>query len=301
MAKAKNISVFLMDGIPSGKIKAKISNFDGIAYKIPRECLAECKGFDAFQQSGVYFLFGYNNVYVGQAEVRKSGKGIHQRILDHETDKLKDAWEEVVIFTRKDGSFGKTDISFLENKFYNMAVETGRYNVLNGNEPSMGTVTEEKECELLEYIEEAELILGALGYKVFEKPIYAYEKSIETPVSKNDAVPPLPEGDMKIGAYIKAAMQNLSDSGYVFTDEAIEEMCTKEWSHEHMGLHYPFMRLCSSDDKADNTDDKGYTRFWTTQFTFGDKLVLISKEWFDKSTSHYSEQDRKFIEWYKSL
>lgn len=87
MARGKVISVYLIDGVANGKIKATISNWNGIAYKIPRRLLDECKELDAFKQSGVYFLFGNNMVYVGQAEVRKNGKGIHQRILDHENDK----------------------------------------------------------------------------------------------------------------------------------------------------------------------------------------------------------------------
>ena len=119
MARGKSINVYLIDGIANGKIKAQISNWNGVAYKIPRELLDECKDFEAFKQSGVYFLFGNKSVYVGQAEVRKSGKGIHQRIVDHETDKYKDGWDEVVIFTTKDNSLGRTDISYLENRFYN--------------------------------------------------------------------------------------------------------------------------------------------------------------------------------------
>ena len=108
MARGKVISVYLIDGVANGKIKATISNWNGIAYKIPRRLLDECKELEAFKQSGVYFLFGNNMVYVGQAEVRKNGKGIHQRIIDHENDKYKDCWDEVVIFTRKDNSLGRT-------------------------------------------------------------------------------------------------------------------------------------------------------------------------------------------------
>ena len=169
MARGKSISVYLIDGIASGKIKAQISNWNGVAYKIPRALLSECQDFEAFQQSGVYFLFGDRSVYVGQAEVRKTGKGIHQRIRDHEVDKLKDSWDEVVIFTTKDNSFGRTDISYLENRFYNKALAAGQYNLLNSVEPTIGTVTEEKESELEEFMDQAELILGALGYRVFDQ------------------------------------------------------------------------------------------------------------------------------------
>ena len=191
MARGKNISVFLMDRSANGKIKAQISNWNGIAYKIPRDCLADCKNLDEFGQSGVYYLFGYGNVYVGQAEVRKSGKGILQRIIDHQNDKHCDAWEEVVIFTAKDNSLGRTDLSYLENRFYNIAKKSGRYTVLNSNEPTMGTVTEEKEAELEEFIDQAELILGALGYKIFEKQqviTQPTQKQVELKTDTNDLI-----------------------------------------------------------------------------------------------------------------
>ena len=175
MAKSKNINLYLMDGNAKGKIKVQISNWNGIAYKIPRELLLECKDLDAFSKSGVYFLFGNKNVYIGKAEVRKNGKAIHQRIIEHESDKLKDKWNEVVIFTTKDKSWGLTEISFLENKFYNKVSMAGRYSTVNDQEPSMSTVTEEKESELEEFMDQAELILSLLGHQVFE-PITDLEK-----------------------------------------------------------------------------------------------------------------------------
>ena len=75
MARGKVISVYLIDGVANGKIKATISNWNGIAYKIPRRLLDECKELEAFKQSGVYFLFGNNMVYVGQAKLEKMEKG----------------------------------------------------------------------------------------------------------------------------------------------------------------------------------------------------------------------------------
>ena len=50
-------------------------------------------------------------------------------------------------------SFGPTEISNLENKFTNLARNAGRYDVKNGNDPNPGNNTEEKESELLEYVD----------------------------------------------------------------------------------------------------------------------------------------------------
>ena len=70
-------------------------------------------------------------------------------------------------FTASYNSFGPTEISYLENRFCNLAVDAKRYEVKNGNDPSLGNITEEKESELEDFIEYAELIMGTLGHKVF--------------------------------------------------------------------------------------------------------------------------------------
>lgn len=50
-----------MDGKANGRIKATISNWNGLAYKIPRGKLSACKESNDLCQSRVYFLFGGNN------------------------------------------------------------------------------------------------------------------------------------------------------------------------------------------------------------------------------------------------
>ena len=305
MARGKVISVYLIDGVANGKIKATITNWNGIAYKIPRGLLDECKELEAFKQSGVYFLFGNNMVYVGQAEVRKNGKGIHQRILDHENDKYKDCWDEVVIFTRKDNSLGRTDISYLENRFYNKALEAGRFHVQNGNEPTIGTVTEEKESELEEYIDQAELVLGALGYKVFEPRITlepVWENSSEETI-QGEKIPDLPERVIGVGDFILQAMRNLEASGYIFSDEQMQTLlnpveCNKKELFNLQNSNVAFFKLYNPDEEKPHYLN-GMQRYYTPKkviLTFGKYKVLLTKEWYEK----YNHREL-FIKWYESL
>jgi hypothetical protein len=163
-----------MDGDPSGRIKCTLANWTGVAYKIPRTELDKCKGRDDLSQSGVYFLFGISDqtgeavVYIGQAGVRKNGEGILYRLQEHKRNPDKDYWTEAVVFTTSNNSFGPTEISYLENRFTNMAVAAKRYLVKNGNDPTLGNITEEKESELEEFIDYAKIVMGTLGHKVFE-------------------------------------------------------------------------------------------------------------------------------------
>ncbi len=190
MARGKSINLFLMDGEPSRRIKCSLSNWTGIAYKIPRTELDKCKDMEILKQSGVYLLFGTDKVdnavvYIGQASVRKNGKGLLFRI--QEPHNSIDYWTEAVMFTTQNNSFGSTEISYLEHRFCNIALEAKRYVVKNSNDPNPGNITEEKESELEEFIDYAKIVMGVLGHKVFEPLIAHSSDEILLYASRNNA------------------------------------------------------------------------------------------------------------------
>lgn len=172
--RGKSINLFLMDGEATGRIKCTLANWTGIAYKIPRTSIEKCKDRDDLKQSGVYFLFGISDetrkpvVYIGQAGARKNGESILNRLQEHKRNPEKDYWNEAVVFTTSNNSFGPTEISYLENRFCNLAIEADRYEVKNSNDPTLGNITEEKESELEEFIDYAKVIMGTIGHKIFE-------------------------------------------------------------------------------------------------------------------------------------
>lgn len=172
--RGKSINLFLLDGTSSGIIKCSLANWTGIAYKIPRTKLDECRTREDLKQSGVYFLFGSSDitgkdvVYIGQAGARKNGEGILNRLQEHRRNPDKDYWIEAVAFITSNNSFGPTEISYLENKFCNLARQANRYEIKNGNDPTLGNVTEEKESELENFIDYAKVVMSALGHKIFE-------------------------------------------------------------------------------------------------------------------------------------
>jgi hypothetical protein len=171
--RGKSINLFLMDGDPSGRIKVTLANWTGVAYKIPRTELEKCKDMDILKQSGVYFLFGTSDdtgddvVYIGQAGARKNGEGILLRLQEHKRNPEKDYWTEAVTFATSNNSFSPTEISWLENRFASLAAAAKRYTVKNGNDPTAGHITEEKESELQEFIDYAKIVMGTLGHNVF--------------------------------------------------------------------------------------------------------------------------------------
>ena len=157
-------------GDVTGRIKCTLANWTGLAYKIPRTHLDKCKGRQDLKQSVVYFLFwrndnGEDEIYIGQAGIRKNGEGVLFRVVEHLKDEA--YFSDVVMLTTQNKLFGPTEISYLENRFTNMAISTDRFIVRNSNDPNSGNVTEKKESELEDFVEYSKMVLGVLGYKVF--------------------------------------------------------------------------------------------------------------------------------------
>lgn len=177
--RSKSINLFLIDGDVKGRIKCTIANWTGLVFKIPRIQVEDSKNREELKQTGVYFLFGSaddsevdkDNVYIGQAGLRANGEGLLFRINEHKNDVSKDYWNEAVVVTTSNNSFGPTEISYLENKLVMMAKHANRYEVKNNVNPNKGNITEEKKSELEEFIENLKLVIGTLGYKVFEDVI----------------------------------------------------------------------------------------------------------------------------------
>lgn len=225
MSLGKNFNLFLIDGEVTGRIKCTLSNWTGLTYKIPRSYLEKSKERQDLKQSGIYFLIeknenGDDEVYIGQASTRKNGEGVLFRVIEH----LKDNkyFSEVVILTTQNNSFGPTEISYLENRFTNLALETERYTVRNGNEPNIGNVTEEKESELEEFIEYSKMVLGVLGYKVFIPILNTTEKIIEK--NQKESKFYLSRKSKKSQQLIQASCIRTDEGFVVLKDSMIEEI-----------------------------------------------------------------------------
>ncbi|NLX80076.1 MAG: GIY-YIG nuclease family protein [Proteiniphilum sp.] len=167
MARGKNINLYIKDGIS----KCTIKNWIGMVYTVPRTLIDVGKPIDNLNRSGVYLLLGTTEdaeeaVYIGQADIRKNEKGVLYRIL--EPHKSIDYWTESIIFTTVDNSLGATELNYLEFRLHEIALIADRCKVTNGGSPHKGSLPEEKEDEMEDFIDFIRLVVKALGRKVFE-------------------------------------------------------------------------------------------------------------------------------------
>ena len=166
MKFGKTIKIFLIDGEPNGRLSCELSNWSGKAYKIPRIKVKECSDREDLTSTGVYLLFGKDDVgkdqvYIGEAE--SILKRLHQQLSQ------KDFWNEAIVFISKDENLNKAHIKYLENRLHDIAKSAGRYTVDNSIVPTQSSISESDKAEMEEFIEYIKMLVNTLGHKVFDE------------------------------------------------------------------------------------------------------------------------------------
>ncbi len=166
MKFGKTIKIFLIDGDPNGRMSCELSNWSGKAYKIPRIKIKDCTDRDDLTSTGVYLLFGKDEVgkdqvYIGEAE------SILKRLNQQLTQK--DFWNETIVFISKDENLNKAHIKYLENRLHDIAKSANRYKVDNSIIPTQSSISESDRAEMEEFIDYIKMLVNTLGHKVFDE------------------------------------------------------------------------------------------------------------------------------------
>ena len=173
MTYGKVIELFLVNGTADGLITAELSNWNGMAVKIPRVELSSCNN-DDITKPGVYFLFckeddGSDSVYIGEAE--NVQERLKQHVRDYQSEKETYYWNTAVIFVGRD--LNKAMIRYLENQFVQIARESKRYLVLTKNTYQNTVLKDSQKAVMEEFIDNVKTLINALGYKVLEPLVQA--------------------------------------------------------------------------------------------------------------------------------
>ena len=168
----RSIRIFLVDGISSGTRTAELGLSTIKALVVPRASLAAATQRPEVKKTGVYVLIGQDaelsnlkRIYIGEGDTAIN------RISAHNKDAEKDFWDEVVVFVSKDDNLTKAHVRYVEARLIAMAKDAKRSVVTNGTAPDeQGMLPEPDQVEMDEFIAQARLLLGALGYDIFEPP-----------------------------------------------------------------------------------------------------------------------------------
>ncbi len=179
MILGKSIRIYLKEGSVTGIKFAEVVNHTIQALSCPRTKISDLnKHFTKeINTQGVYFLIGYEQdtlkqiLYVGEAE------NVWDRLKNH--DSKKDFWNEVILFTSKDDNLTKSHIKYLESRVVQIASETERYGLKNGNNPALSSLPLPDRDAMEEFLSNIKILTGTLGHKFLENPI-ASKNTFET-------------------------------------------------------------------------------------------------------------------------
>jgi Domain of unknown function (DUF4357) len=205
---ARSIRIFLIDGTASGMRTAELGLSTIKALVVPRASLSIAAARSEPQRTGVYVLVGQDaevanqkRIYVGE------GDTIFDRITKHDKDPDKDFWDEAVLLVSKDDNLTKAHVRFIEARLIALAKQAKRSVVANGTAPSeQGKLPEADAVEMGEFIEQARLLLGALGYDIFEQQLSATPSAAAPPTTELVATQTVPPTFKMSGAHFDASM-----------------------------------------------------------------------------------------------
>lgn len=180
----RSIRIFLVDGTSSGLRTAELGMSTIKALVVPRASLSVAKERIEVQKTGIYVLLGPDPEHLGQKRIYVGETdAIITRLIAHNKDADKDFWDESVAFVSKDDNLTKSHVRYLEARLIGLANEAKRATVANGTTPpEQGKLPEADIAEMEEFIAQARLLLGSLGYDVFE-PVH--EPSV-SPISEDN-------------------------------------------------------------------------------------------------------------------
>lgn len=162
-------------------VTAELSNWNGMALKIPRTEVASCERKD-LKGIGVYFLVcteddGSDAVYIGEAEDVQ--KRLNKHINDYKAGKEKYYWNTAIVFLGRD--LNKALTLYLENRFVEIARECKQYSILTQRTNTNTPIKEAQIASMEEFIDNTKVLLSALGYKILipvpvapESTVYLY-------------------------------------------------------------------------------------------------------------------------------
>jgi len=160
---AQVITTILLDNNPKGLRLIEMANWSGKAFVVPRGKLKELRSRDDAKQPGLYVLFGEGNdkvsAYIGQSE------NVVGRLFSHDSNREEDEWNTAVVFV---GQLDSTFIKYLESISLDLAKKADRYNIFNKGGANENKLSEAQKIVADEYFERIKMIMGLLGYSLFD-------------------------------------------------------------------------------------------------------------------------------------
>lgn len=157
----RKLTVYMLDGTPTGPKTVEIGNWSGKAFYSPRAFLKGQLARAEFTGQGIYLLQSQSeddeydaSIYIGEAEE------LSARLKQHLAER---DFESVVCFSSKDDTLTKAHVKYLESRLIQLAKEANTSRVENGNSPRGAKLSEADISDMDYFVEQIKLILPVVG------------------------------------------------------------------------------------------------------------------------------------------
>ncbi len=154
------MQIIFPKGDPNGIKILEFTGWNGKAFMVPRTGLGDLKDRPELKSSGLYFLFGEDEVSGDQLVYIGESGDCAARLSSH--DVKKDYWNTALIF------LNPPNRNYLESISARLAREANRYIVKNSVQPKQETLTEFDRIMNERYFDGVKKILATFDLPVFE-------------------------------------------------------------------------------------------------------------------------------------
>jgi len=166
MNRPKTIQIFLPDGSPRSIKIASITTAIAEAILIPRNKLKEASSRKELENPGIYFLFGEVDD-IGKRDVYIEAENCCKRLIQHNNSD-KEFWTTAISFISKIDNLNKAHIKYLEYYCCKKAKEINRCYLTNTTAPKKNKISENDEADLMDFFDTLKILVGTLGFHIFE-------------------------------------------------------------------------------------------------------------------------------------
>jgi hypothetical protein len=165
--RGKTISIYIPDANPRGIKICEITSSIAKAIFIPRNKLEDASKRKELKDPGVYFLIGDQDelgkprIYIGEAEA------LLTRLKQHNSSK--DFWNSAICIISEKNNINKAHIKYLENYCCAQAKMVNKCSLENSVIPTQSSLTEQDEDFILSFYDDLKILIGVLGYPIFEE------------------------------------------------------------------------------------------------------------------------------------
>lgn len=166
----KVITMILKNGTADGIVECELGNWIGKCYKIPRTRLAEANKLPGINNSGVYILFGIDDMTGNNIAYIGKSKSIYSRIDEHK--RKKEFWKDAVVFVTNDNSINPSHIDYIEYELCetaNKLKNDSKYLIKNDQSPKNPNLRTADEIIAKEFLLNVKIIVSSLKYPIFDE------------------------------------------------------------------------------------------------------------------------------------